>query len=398
MRSSRIFAGRFTEISFGLKKGVRVEAVIDAVEANGDLDNTLIIYTTDHGDMLGHHGLYLKGPTPYEDLMRVTMVARGPGVAANRVVKEPVSTLDLAATFYDAAGVSAPHELQGRSLKPLLEGKDAPRDAAWMEWHVHPSRCGVGLQLRTQVVAHPQHRRVQILDHAHRNAPRRQFADFLRTHALQPQRRGAVALDLGAGSGFQSLPLAEVGYAVTAIDLSETLLAELNRDAAAAHLTVNTVFGDMCDITWHTAQRAPELIVCASDTLTHLASVETVSALIRDAAARLADHGRLVLGFRDLATHELKGAQRFIPVRSEPDRIFTCFLDYRPDHVEVTDLVHTRDDVQWRLATSAYRKLRLTAAQVGTLITDAGLTLEHASTEQGAVRLVGVKRSPPASS
>jgi arylsulfatase A-like enzyme len=112
-------------------------------------DNTLIIYTTDHGDMLGNHGLYLKGPTPYEDLLRVTMVARGPGVAADRVVKEPVSTLDLAATFYDAAGVSAPHELQGRSLKPLLEGKDAPRDAAWMEWHVHPSRCGVSLQLRT---------------------------------------------------------------------------------------------------------------------------------------------------------------------------------------------------------------------------------------------------------
>jgi arylsulfatase A-like enzyme len=99
--------------------------------------------------MLGNHGLYLKGPTPYEDLMRVTMVARGPGVAANRVVKEPVSTLDLAATFYDAAGVSAPHALQGRSLKPLLAGMDAPRDAAWSEWHVHPSRCGVALQLRT---------------------------------------------------------------------------------------------------------------------------------------------------------------------------------------------------------------------------------------------------------
>jgi arylsulfatase A-like enzyme len=99
--------------------------------------------------MLGNHGLYLKGPTPYEDLMRVTMVARGPGVRANQVVTEPVSTLDLAATFYDAAGVSAPHALQGRSLQDLLAGKSAPRDAAYSEWHVHPSRCGVGLQLRT---------------------------------------------------------------------------------------------------------------------------------------------------------------------------------------------------------------------------------------------------------
>jgi arylsulfatase A-like enzyme len=126
-----------------------VGRILDRIHDLGMDDNTLIIYTTDHGDMLGNHGLYLKGPTPYEDLMRVTMVARGPGVAANRVVKEPVSTLDLAATFYDAAGVSAPHALQGRSLKPLLAGMDAPRDAAWSEWHVHPSRCGVALQLRT---------------------------------------------------------------------------------------------------------------------------------------------------------------------------------------------------------------------------------------------------------
>ena len=43
----------------------------------------------------------------------------------------------------------APYELQGQSLGKLLAGKSAPRDTAWSEWHVHPSRCGVGLQLRT---------------------------------------------------------------------------------------------------------------------------------------------------------------------------------------------------------------------------------------------------------
>jgi arylsulfatase A-like enzyme len=60
-----------------------------------------------------------------------------------------VSTLDLAATFYDYAEVSAPMALQSRTLKPLLGGQKITRDAAWSEWHVHPSRCGVGLQLRT---------------------------------------------------------------------------------------------------------------------------------------------------------------------------------------------------------------------------------------------------------
>jgi len=126
-----------------------VGRILNALDDLGMAKDTLIVYSTDHGDMLGNHGLYLKGPTPYEDLMRVTMIARGPGVKASQVVEEPVSTLDLAATFYDAAGMAVPHALQGRSLKDLLAGKDAPREAAWSEWHVHPSRCGVGLQLRT---------------------------------------------------------------------------------------------------------------------------------------------------------------------------------------------------------------------------------------------------------
>jgi SAM-dependent methyltransferase len=214
---------------------------------------------------------------------------------------------------------------------------------------------------------------------------------MLDTLGLETWPRG-VAVDLGCGSGFQTIPLAEAGFEVVAIDLCEPLLAEL-RDHSGSRL-ICTVQDDLLSFANHLNGEAA-LIVCMGDTLTHLASIETVAALIREAAARLSNGGRLVLGFRDLATHELKGAQRFIPVRSEPDRIFTCFLDYRADHVEVNDLVHTRDGEHWRLATSAYRKLRLTSALVGAIITDAGLTLEHASTEQGAVRLVGVKCRPP---
>jgi arylsulfatase A-like enzyme len=126
-----------------------VGRILEVLAAQGLAEDTLVIYTTDHGELLGNHGLYLKGPTPYEDLLRVAMIARGPGVAANRIVSEPVSTLDLAATFYDYAGASAPMALQSRTLKPLLDGQAQARDAAWSEWHVHPSRCGVGLQLRT---------------------------------------------------------------------------------------------------------------------------------------------------------------------------------------------------------------------------------------------------------
>jgi arylsulfatase A-like enzyme len=112
-------------------------------------EDTLVVYTTDHGELLGNHGLYLKHPIPYEDLLRVTLVARGPGVTAGRVVAEPVSTLDLTPTFYECAGVAAQDNLQGRSLRRLLGGEPETRDVAYSEWHVHPSRCGVGLQLRT---------------------------------------------------------------------------------------------------------------------------------------------------------------------------------------------------------------------------------------------------------
>jgi arylsulfatase A-like enzyme len=126
-----------------------VGRILDSLEGRGLAQDTLVIYSTDHGELLGNHGLYLKGPTPYEDLLRVTMVARGPGVAKSNVVNEPVSTLDLAATFYDYAGFAAPHALQSRSLRNLLAGNAETRDTAYSEWHVHPSRCGVGLQLRT---------------------------------------------------------------------------------------------------------------------------------------------------------------------------------------------------------------------------------------------------------
>ena len=126
-----------------------VGRILTALSDLGLAEDTLVVYTTDHGELLGNHGLYLKHPIPYEDLLRVTMVAQGPGVAAGRIVGEPVSTLDLASTFYEYAGIARPVALQSRSLRRLLGGGAETRDAAYSEWHVHASRCGVGLKLRT---------------------------------------------------------------------------------------------------------------------------------------------------------------------------------------------------------------------------------------------------------
>lgn len=126
-----------------------VGRILSALNAAGLDENTLVVYTTDHGDMLGNHGLYLKGPTPYEDLLRVQLIAAGPDVAKGSVVEEPVSTLDLAPTFLEIADQEKASDMQGTSLVRLMSGKPEKREAAYSEWNVHPSRCGVALQLRT---------------------------------------------------------------------------------------------------------------------------------------------------------------------------------------------------------------------------------------------------------
>jgi arylsulfatase A-like enzyme len=117
------------------------------LEQLGLSENTLIVYSTDHGDWLGDHGLILKGPMAYEGLLRVGLLLKGPGIPKGKIVADPVSTLDLPATFADYARV--PFESRHSvSLKDLVNGKGA-RDFAYSEWDLRASRSGVDLDLRT---------------------------------------------------------------------------------------------------------------------------------------------------------------------------------------------------------------------------------------------------------
>ncbi|HVF65729.1 MAG TPA: sulfatase-like hydrolase/transferase [Casimicrobiaceae bacterium] len=115
----------------------------------GLAENTIVVYSTDHGDWLGDHGLILKGPMAYEGLLRVGLLVEGPGVPAGRVVDDPVSTLDLPQTLCDYAGCSLPDGAHSASLRPLIEGASTSRDFAFSEWQLRASRCGVDLALRT---------------------------------------------------------------------------------------------------------------------------------------------------------------------------------------------------------------------------------------------------------
>lgn len=202
------------------------------------------------------------------------------------------------------------------------------------------------------------------------------------------------AIDLGAGSGFQSIPLAELGFSVVAIDFCEILLAEL-RDRAAQHsaghpLVIQAINDDMLNFPNHLTEKA-QVIVCMGDTLTHLDSPISVQLLLDEIAESLAVGGKLVLTFRDYISAELQGTQRFIPVHSDDSTILTCFLDYHPETVEVHDLLYQKQGDQWIFQTSSYPKLRLDPQWVSDRIQQVGLRIVQHQMLNGMACLVAEK-------
>ena len=115
-----------------------VGRLLDRLEVLGLSQRVIVIFSSDHGYMIGHHGLWHKGnaswlvegkkghrPNMFEESMRVPLIIRFPG-AAGSVIDHVVSNLDLFPTILDLAGTGVPANLQlhGRSLVPLLRNKD----------------------------------------------------------------------------------------------------------------------------------------------------------------------------------------------------------------------------------------------------------------------------------
>jgi SAM-dependent methyltransferase len=207
--------------------------------------------------------------------------------------------------------------------------------------------------------------------------------EFISKHGLTPDG-STLAFDMGDGSGFQSIPLAEAGYYVTAIDLSAKLLDELK--ANSKELPITIVKGDLLEFD-NIINKKPELIVCMTDTIVHLDSKDMVSLLFGKVFNELEPDGKFVISFRDLA-HELKDLDRFIPVRSDDNTVFTCFLEYEPEHVNVHDIVYRKIDGKWNLFKSFFRKLRLSREWVEGQMVQYGFKILISDFENGFITMV----------
>nr|WP_321349457.1 class I SAM-dependent methyltransferase [uncultured Methanoregula sp.] len=210
--------------------------------------------------------------------------------------------------------------------------------------------------------------------------------DFFSGKDLVPHGSRA-AVDLGAGCGFQSIPLARAGFSVAAVDFCRPLLAELEDRAGTS--PVETIQSDILNFpAW--AKKSPELIVCMGDTLTHLRDLDDVRCLIRQCHVELEPKGILVLSLRDYS-YEPEGSVVVIPVRRDAQRIFLCRLEYARESVHVTDIIFSRESGRWERIASTYRKCRIAREVLACILSDAGFRIGLSETANGIITMIAKK-------
>ncbi len=115
----------------------RIGDLLAQLEQQGELDDTWIVYSADHGEMLGDHGLMAK-MNFYRSSVRVPLIVRPPGGITARVEPSPVQGFDVAATLLDAASAEPLNDSAAQSLLPLIDGRGGGRDAVVSMIRVRP--------------------------------------------------------------------------------------------------------------------------------------------------------------------------------------------------------------------------------------------------------------------
>lgn len=156
VRSPDVIAARYAAGVAQLDRDIG--RVFDELKRRGRLDDTLIVFTSDHGEALGEHDIWYDHQGLIDENLRVPLVFAGPGVPARGLVAGPVETVDILPTVCELLDVPAPREVVGRSLVPELGGAPlAPR----VRWFQHASGTEAGYQDETShvvltLVDHPK--------------------------------------------------------------------------------------------------------------------------------------------------------------------------------------------------------------------------------------------------
>jgi arylsulfatase A-like enzyme len=131
-RLNRNYAGLCSQVDQAIGR------ILWMLESTGQADNTILVFTSDHGEMMGSHGLIGKGVL-YEEACRVPLLLRVPFRRHGLVpVTQPVSQIDLVPTLLDLLGKRPPESLPGQTLTPLLEENQLREDHVFIEWHTPP--------------------------------------------------------------------------------------------------------------------------------------------------------------------------------------------------------------------------------------------------------------------
>jgi len=179
----------------------------------------------------------------------------------------------------------------------------------------------------------------------------------------------SLAIDLGCGHGIQSVALAKRGFKVIAVDFNKQLLIELYQNKE--ELPVLIVENDIFSYLLNSQDVIPEVIVCMGDTLSHFDTFDTVKKLFATCYNMLSPGGKFIISYRDYSKAQ-SGNSRFVPVRSDEYRIFSCFLEYFEATVGVTDILYEFNNGRWLQLVSSYQKLRITEQNIQHWIKDAG--------------------------
>jgi N-acetylglucosamine-6-sulfatase len=145
--------------------------ILETLQAQGILDDTFVLFTSDNGFFYGEHGLSLERRMPYEESIRTPLLVRYPSIAtAGSRINEIVASVDIAPTILDIAGTPVSHQIQGRSFVPLLQGHSTDwRTAMLIEFYTYENPFPWLVDMDYRAIRTPRYKYIHWMQHPDEN-------------------------------------------------------------------------------------------------------------------------------------------------------------------------------------------------------------------------------------